>query len=94
VGHTTAAASGRRRTDTQCASPSQNAEHYENPHRDRLSADADVRPEIDWRHFVAYAVFFAATFVWVQARRGRGRAVTALGMAGFVAAFWLMLVWR
>ena len=62
---------------------------------DRLSAEADVRPDIDWRHFVAYAVFLAVAFVWVQARRGRDRAVTALGVAGFVAAFWLMLsMWR
>ena len=62
---------------------------------DRPSAEADVTPDIDWRHFVAYAVFLAAAFVWVQVRRGRDRAVTALGMAGFVAAFWLMLsMWR
>jgi hypothetical protein len=54
-----------------------------------------VRPDIDWRHFVAYAVFLAAAFVWVHARRGQDRALTALGIAGFVAAFWFMLsIWR
>jgi hypothetical protein len=90
-----AAAADSRRTGTWCASRSPNAVPYESPDVDRLSAEADVRPDIDWRHFVAYAVFLAAAFVWVQARRGRDRAVTALGMAGFVAAFWLMLrVWR
>ena len=40
----------------------------ENPDADRLSAEADVRPDIDWRHFVAYAVFLAVALVSVEAR--------------------------
>jgi hypothetical protein len=54
-----------------------------------------MRSDIDWRHFVAYAVFLGAAFVWVQARRKQNRAVTAAGIGAFVAAFWLMLwIWR
>jgi len=90
-----AAASATSRTGTWCGSRSPNAVPYENPEVDRHSAEGEVRPDIDWRHFVAYAVFLAVAFVWVQTRRGQDRAVTALGMAGFVAAFWLMLtMWR
>jgi len=44
-----------------------------------------MRPDIDWQHFVAYAVFLAVAFTWVQARRGRDRGMAALGVAGFVA---------
>jgi len=53
-----------------------------------------MRPDIDWQHFVAYAVFLAVAFAWVQARRGRDRGMAALGVAGFVAAFWVMLSMR
>ena len=54
-----------------------------------------VSTDIDWRHFVAYAVFLMVSFVWVQARRRSNRAVTAIGIVGFVAAFWTVLrIWR
>jgi hypothetical protein len=82
-----AAASATSRSGTRCGSRSTNAVYYENPDLDRLSAEAGLRPDIDWRHFVAYASFLKVAFIWVQARRGRDRAVTALGMIGFVAAF-------
>ena len=50
-----------------------------------------MRTDIDWSHFVAYVLFLAASFAWVQARRGRGRAMTAIGMVGFLVVFWVVL---
>jgi len=50
-----------------------------------------LKGDIDWRHFVAYAVFLSVSFAWVQARRRHNRATTALGIVGFLAAFWLLL---
>ena len=53
-----------------------------------------MRADLDWPHFVAIALFLAMSFTWIQFRRGRSPAVTALGMIGFLVALWVVLrVW-
>jgi len=55
------------------------------------SGSAAVNPDIQWSRFVAYALFVIGSFVWIQARRGRGRAGTVLGVVGLFVAFALLL---
>ena len=43
--------------------------------------------DIDWRHFVAYAVCPAVSFVWIQARRRRDRKLTVVGVVGMIDFF-------
>jgi len=50
-----------------------------------------MNPDVQWSRFVAYALFVIGSFVWIQSRRGRGRAGTALGVVGLFAAFALVL---
>jgi hypothetical protein len=46
---------------------------------------------VTWKRFVAYALFLAASFVWIQWRRTSDRTMTVIGMVGFLLVFWLLL---